>query len=203
MFNRNLDRDRTRTRIFAIFFFAISSFLFAIVPSDLRESDPLSPALYHHESFEGEQAIVPNTPQDARTKIQELIQTQPNNPLFYRALAEVDLQLLDFGQAELHMKQFVEKSNDKDSAYFKLEEFFHGRTRFEDEFKTMLDHARALTPKPNDPEQNAGPYLHLHRAIQQIQSYGLKQDEEIIYRNIIETYPDSQKPLLDFLDWGK
>ncbi|MCI0614857.1 hypothetical protein L0244_17840, partial [bacterium] len=187
----------------AIFFLAISSLLFAIVPSDLRESDPLSPALYHQESFEGQQTIVPNTPQAARARIQDLIQSQPDNPVFYRALAEVDLQLLDVNEAELHMKQFVEKSTDKDNAYFKLEEFFHTRTRFEDEFKTMLDHAHAVASKPGDPESNAGAYLHYHRAITQIQNYGLKQDPEIIYRTIVQTYPESQKPLLDLLEWER
>ena len=187
----------------AIFFLAISSLLFALVPSDLRESDPLSPALFHQESFEGQQAIVPNTPQAARAEIQKLIQSQPENPVFYRALAEIDLQLLDVDQAELHMKQFVEKSTDKDNAYFKLEQFFHTRTRFEDEFKTMLDHAHAVTPKPGDPDLNAGAYLHYHRAITQIQNYGLKQDPEIIYRTILQTYPESQKPLLDLLEWER
>ena len=136
-------------------------------------------------------------------KFKSCIQSQPDNPVFYRALAEVDLQLLDVDQAELHMKQFLEKSTDKDAAYFKLEEFFHGRTRFEDEFKTMLDHAHAVTPKPGDPDSNGGAYLHYHRAITQIQNYGLKQDQEIIYRTIVETYPESQKPLLDLLEWER
>lgn len=204
MRNLNLTLDRNRNRISAaIIFIFITSLLFAIVPSDLRESDPLSEALYHKESFEGEQAIVPNVPQFARTMILERLQNDPENPVFYRALAEVELQLLDETQAETHMKQFVEKSTDKDSAYFKLEEFFHNRTRFEDEFKTMLDHAHAVTSKPTDPDSNAGPYLHYHRALTQIQNYGLKQDQEVIYRTIVETYPQSQKPLLDLLEFER
>jgi cellulose synthase operon protein C len=187
----------------AAIFLSISTLLFAIVPSDLRESDPLSEALYHHESFEGEQAIVPNVPQFARTMILERLQNDPSNPVFYRALAEVEMQLLDETQAETHMKQFVEVSTDKDNAFFKLEDFFHSRTRFEDEFKTMLNHAHALTPKRTDPDSNAGPYLHYHRALTQIQNYGLKQDPELIYRTIVETYPESQKPLFDLLEFER
>ncbi|HEY7162612.1 MAG TPA: hypothetical protein VH815_15220, partial [Acidobacteriota bacterium] len=199
---RNLNRNRNRISAAIIFTF-ISSLLFAVIPSNFRESDPLSEALYHREAFEGEQAIVPNIPQLARTIILERSQNDPDNPVFYHALADVDLQLLDVGQAEIHMKQFVENSTDKDSAYFKLEEFFHNRTRFEDEFKTMLDHAHAVTPKPTDPDSNTGPYLHYHRAIAQIQNYGLKQDQQIIYRTILETYPGSQKAFLDLLEWER
>ncbi len=200
--NRNRNRWLTSSG-FSILILAFASILFAIVPSDLRESDPLSGALYHTEPFEGELAIVPNTQQDARAKIQDLIQNHPDNAALYRALADVEVRLLDYVQAELHMRQFLDKSTDKDNAYYALEEFFHNRIRFEDEFKTILDHARALKPRANDPGENLGAYLQYHRALKQIGHYGLTQDPENIYKTIAETYPQSSKPLLDWLDWRR
>ena len=177
------------------------SIVFAIVPSDLRESDPIAQAFYHKESFRGEQAIVPNTPQEVREKLTSLIQTQPENISLLKALSDIEVELLDFAQAEIHIKQFVEKSTDKDSAYYALENFYHKRLRFHDEYKEILNHANVQPADPMDPENNRGPYTHYHRALAHRAKYKLPEDPQAIYKIITEKYPQSLKALQDWIDW--
>jgi tetratricopeptide (TPR) repeat protein len=188
-------------RIFFLPFTLLACFVFAIVPSDLRETDPISNALYHTEHFQDEQAIVPNTPQEARQKITDLIQSQPENAYLYKALSDVEVELLDFAQAETHIKQFVDKSQDKDSAYYTLEDFYHQRLRFKDEYLAILNHAAALKEAPNDPDNNKGPYLHYNRALLHLKNHKLPEDPETIYKTITDRYPQSKKALLDWIQW--
>ena len=177
------------------------SIVFAIVPSDLRESDPISQAFYHREKFQSELAIVPNTPQEVREKLTALIQTHPENISLLKALSDIEIELLDFAQAEIHIKQFVEKSTDKDSAYYALEDFYHKRLRFHDEYKEILNHANVHPADPMDPENNQGPYSHYHRALAHLVKYKLPEDPQSIYKIITEKYPQSKKALQDCIDW--
>src|SRR5207249_1640349 len=107
----------------------------------------------------------------------------------YKELAQIEVQLLDFPQAEIHMRQYVEKSKDKDEAYSDLEGFYRERLRFADEVKAMNDHALALTPKPEDVAGKTGRYRLYGRIVQAIAEYGLPDDPKTFYQASIDAYP--------------
>ncbi|PWT93766.1 MAG: hypothetical protein C5B54_01375, partial [Acidobacteria bacterium] len=186
---------------YLLLFFLSTSLLFGFSSDDVRESDILFAALYHSETFHGENALLQNPPDVAKQKLLDLIAKDPNNADLYKILSEKEIELLDVPQAELHIRQYVEKSQNKDQAYRDLEAFYHGRLRFEDELKAMMDHAQILKPQNNDVLTNSGRYLVLHQMITQISQYGLPQDPKSYYEAAITAYPDQQQPYLEYINY--
>ncbi|MCI0602782.1 hypothetical protein L0156_07185 [bacterium] len=183
--------------------FVFTSIAWALVPGDLHQKDVLIPALFHTEDFQEQQAHVPNTLQDAKAKLEAAIQKEPSKPEPYQALAEINEKLLDFAAAEINMKLFVEKSANKDAAFTRLESFYHNRLRFEDELRTLQEHASALTVRETDVSSKSGRYAIFKKIIQHIGNYGLNVDVRTFYLESIQSYPAEQKPYLEFIQYVK
>ena len=171
----------------------------AILPENLRNDDALRQALYRTEVFRGQQAHVLLPPAEARQNLQQIATSLPQNGDVYKTLSELDVQVLDFTAAETHLRQYIAQSSDKNGAYQALEDYYHSRLQFDAEFKTMLEHARSIRANEDDVAQKAGPYLQYHRAIKQLQRYGVAGDPVALYQAIVETYPNVEQPYLEYI----
>lgn len=172
----------------------------AILPENLRNDDALRQALYRTEVFRGQQSHLLLPPAEARQNLQQIAASQPQNGEIYNTLSELDVQLLDFTAAEMHLRQFIGQSKDKDRAYQALEDYYHSRLQFDAEFNTILEHAKSIRASEDDVQQNTGPYLQYHRAIKQIQRYGLAGDPGPLYEAIVDAYPNQEQPYLEYID---
>lgn len=182
-------------------FLLAASFVFAIVPGDLRENDPISLALYHSESFQGNSAVVPNPPVEARTKLLALIQNDPSNGNAFKAVADVEIQLLDLDSAEIHMKQYLEGASNKSQAYTDLQNFYNSRLRFKDALQAMEKHAEALTPSDSDITERKGRYEIYHLILDQIERYRLQEDPNKYYDAMLASYPKSREVFLEYIHY--
>jgi hypothetical protein len=134
----------------SLFVFPLVVFLLAFAPKTLRDSDPISSALYHSEDFLGRSSIVPNPPAKVRENLLALIQSDPSNIPALKVLSDIDIQLLELDSAESRMKEYVEKSSDKNEAYTDLRNFYNSRLRFQDALSAMEQQAQTLTPENSD-----------------------------------------------------
>lgn len=175
----------------------------AILPANIRNNDPLRNALYKTESFQGRESHVPLPPAEARQNLLSLAQSQPQNAAIYRELSGFDVQLLDFAAAETHLRQFLQLTANKDEGYEALEEYYHSRLQFDQELKTILEHAKAADRSDNDVSQNTGAYAIYHRALKQIEKYGLTTDRATIYQSIVDAYPAEEKAYLEYIAYVK
>ena len=180
-------------------FLAFASIVSALVPGDLHHRDPLISALYHTEPFVQQEAKVPNTLQDARSKLEAMLQSDPAKSETHRALAEVHLKMLDFAAAETQMKLYAEKSKD----YAALETYYHDRLEFQQELQAMQQHAAILPAGEEDVENGAGRYAQYKKIIDQIQRYNLPVDLKSVYLAAIDAYPHSQRVYVDYIAYLK
>src|SRR6186713_608387 len=97
--------------------------VWAVIPDNIRDDNPVRSALYGTEIFRDREAIVAHPPATAREKLLAMAQSTPDNAEVYLSLANTEVQLLDFTSAEAHLRQYIEKSQDKDAAYSELEAF--------------------------------------------------------------------------------
>jgi tetratricopeptide (TPR) repeat protein len=173
----------------------------ALTPGDLHHQDPLIPALYHTEPFQGGESHIPNTLEDSEARLQQFIQTSPQKPELYVLLAEVNVKQLKLNAAETNMKLFVQKASNKDVAYAELEKFYHDRLRFQDELNALQDHARALPAAGSDITNHAGRYAVYEKMRQHIVQYGGSMDARTVYMAVVESYPDQKEPYLEFVNY--
>lgn len=195
-------RNACGKRALPVFLISMATLAAALVPGDLHQRDPLIPALYHSEAFEDQEAHVPNTLQDAKTKLQAMIQSDPGNAETHRALADVNSRLLEFREAEAHMKTYVEKTKQPE-AFIALQHFYHQRLMFSEELLAMQQHAAALPANDWDVEAGTGKYALYQQMIQHISRYGLSTDPGSIHLAAIQAYPNKQKPYLDSIQFLK
>ncbi|MBA2737900.1 MAG: hypothetical protein H0U50_14070, partial [Pyrinomonadaceae bacterium] len=87
-------------------------------------------ALFTRQEFFGADAIVPLPTFEARAKISELYERQPNNPNILEKLAELDEKLSRFDEAEKFTIRLAEIDSAKNE---NLAAFYHRRAQFEKE----------------------------------------------------------------------
>ncbi len=102
------------------------------------------------------------------------------------------------------MKSFVDRTDGaKAHAYTELESFYHDRLKFEEELGAMQQHAAALPALPSDVEAGAGKYALYKKIIEHISRYRLSTNAGTTYMAAIDSYPDQQKPYLDYINYLK
>ena len=142
--------------------------------------------------------MVPNPPVEARAKLLALVQNDPANGNALKALAAVEVELLNLDSAESHMKQYLENASNKSQAYTDLQDFYNSRLRFEDALQTMEKHAEILTPSNSDITNKKGRYEIYHLILEQIERYRLPQDPNKYYDAMLASYPNSPEVVLEY-----
>jgi tetratricopeptide (TPR) repeat protein len=187
----------------AILLLLLASVAIALVPGDLHNDDVLVAALYHTEPFQGINAHVPNTLEDAKSRLEAQIAATPEKVELYQALSEIDSRRGDFTAAEKDLTTYVQKATDKGEAYSKLEKFYADRLRFDDQLTALQQHAAALTVKKQDVTDNQGRYALYKKISEHISHYRLSADPSQPYLSAIRDYPDQLQPYLDYINYLK
>ncbi|MDQ3133103.1 MAG: hypothetical protein M3Q99_20430, partial [Acidobacteriota bacterium] len=99
-----------------------------------ESANEIENALFTRQEFFGADTIVPLPTSEARAKIGELYERQPNNPNILEKLAALDEKLSRFDEAENFTIRLAEIDSAKNE---NLAAFYHRRAQFEKEAATL------------------------------------------------------------------
>lgn len=168
---------------------------------DLTSDDPLNQVYYTSVQFFGATIEIPRSSAEARSELQKLIGSGTSDANLYRLLAEQDERVLDLAAAEAHLKQYVERAEEKAAAYGVLAGFYEKHLRFGESVGTLLQQAEAVRAESAElPVHERPRYRSLHHAIDLIKSRKLDRPDILtLHRRVLELYPDEVLPHRELL----
>ncbi|MFY9225153.1 MAG: hypothetical protein WAQ98_20940, partial [Blastocatellia bacterium] len=153
--------------------------LVATNPNLASQAD-LDNALYTSEEFFGTTSRLIRAFPDAKKQVENLIAKYPKDPRLQLVATSLAERLESFDQADKHMKQFVELSNNSAPALRRQANFYHSRALFQQQVEVLQQLATNLRIEEREPVYR--------EIISVVKNHALKTfSVEAAYKELLET----------------
>jgi len=147
---------------------------------NLASQADLDNALYTSEEFFGTTSRLIRAFPDAKKQVENLIAKYPKDPRLQLVASSLSERLEQFDQADKHIKQFVELSNNSAPALRRQANFYHNRALFQQQVEVLQQLASNLRLEEREPVYR--------EIISVVKNHALKTfSVEAAYKELLET----------------